>query len=196
MMIQFQLGPETQKTIAELGNMGRSISEAVDAGLKVAVELAAGNVQANYLSGQALNRRTGNLARSIHGVVTGPGEGIIGVPSGTAVESYKWLLGDEEKTIVPKSAKFLTIPIGENLTGAGVARYTSPRQVPEGFFVQTKGRLLFGFKRGKRGKFRPLFALVKSVFVQGTDALVDGVSESIDDMTAAIQQAVDAAVEA
>jgi hypothetical protein len=194
MLISLQLGPETQETIRTLGDMGRSVAAAVDAGLKLGVEVAAGTVKENYLSGQALKRRTGNLARSIQGVVTGPGEGMIGVPAGTAVDKYQWLLGDEQKTITPTRGQYLAIPIGENLTGAGVARYSSPRQVEGGFFVATKGRLLFGYKRGAKGKFRPLFTLVKSVLVQGSGALYDGVMESLDDMTAAIQQSVDKAI--
>jgi len=197
MLITLQLGPEMQQTIKALGDMGRSVAAAVDAGLKLGVEIAAGTVKKNFLSGQALHRRTGNLARSIYGVLTGPGEGMIGVPAGTGVEAYQWLLGDEQKTITPTRGKFLAIPIGENLTGAGVARYTSPRQVEGGFFVKTKsGRLLFGYKNGKKGKFRPLFTLVTSVLVQGSGALLDGVMEAIPDMTAAIQQSVDKAIEA
>ena len=197
MIITLQLGPETQQTIKALGDMGRSVAAAVDAGLKLGVEIAAGTVTENYLSGQALHRRTGNLARSIQGVVTGPGEGMIGVPAGAGVEAYQWLLGDEQKTITPTRGKFLAIPIGENLTGAGVARYTSPRQVTDGFFVKTKsGRLLFGYKNGKKGRFRPLFTMVTSVLVQGSGALLDGVMEAIPDMTAAIQQSVDKAIEA
>jgi len=46
---------------------------------------------------------------------------------------------------------------------------------------------LFGFKRGKKGKFRPLFTLVKSVLVQGTGALYDGVMDSLDDIGGAIE---------
>jgi hypothetical protein len=196
MLISLQLGPETQETIRSLGDMGRSVSAAVDAGLKLGVEIAAGTVKEEYLSGQALKRRTGNLARSIYGVVTGPGEATIGVPAGTGVEHYQWLLGDEQKTIVPTKGKYLAIPIGENLTGAGVARYTSPRQVEGGFFIKTKtGRLLFGYKKGTKGKFRPLFTLVTSVLVQGSGALFDGVEESIPDMTAAIQKSVEKAIE-
>ena len=58
---------------------------------------------------------------------------------------------------------------------------THPNDCP---FVRTKqGRLLFGYKRGKRGKFRPLFVLVRSVFVQGSGALHDGVFDSVDDIT-------------
>jgi len=102
-------------------------------------------------------------------------------------------LGDEQKTIVPKRSKFLAIPIGEGLTPAGVARYSSPRQVSGGFFVNTGGKLLFGYKQGKRGKFRALFVLVKSVLVQGSGALYDGVDESLDNITDSMQTEIDKA---
>jgi len=65
-------------------------------------------------------------------------EGIVGVRPNSAVEKYKWLLSDESKTITPKRGKFLAIPIAENLTGAGVARFSSPRQVPDGFLLKQR----------------------------------------------------------
>ena len=194
MLIQLQLGPETQETIRTLGEMGRSVAAAVQEGLGIGAHVAAGNVSRNYLKGQALKHRTGRLSAAVQGILTGPGEATIGVPAGTAVDKYQWLLGDEQKTITPTRGKFLAIPIGENLKGSGEAKYSSPRQVEGGFFVATKGRLLFGYKNGKKGKFRPLFTLVTSVLVQGSGALYDGVMESLDDMTAAIQQSVDKAI--
>ena len=53
------------------------------------------------------------------------------------------------------------------------------------------GRLLFGYKIGKKGKFRAMFTLVKSVFVQGTGALADGVLEKTDDGVGIIQGEVE-----
>jgi len=115
----------------------------------------------------------------------------VGVRENSAVDKYKWLLGDEQMTIRPKRAKFLTIPIGENLTSTGAARYSSPRQRPDGFFIESNGQLLFGYKNGKRGRFRPLFVLVKSVFVQGTGALADGVLANVDTIAAEIEKSLD-----
>ena len=100
MQITLEMGPGYAQTIAELGAMGRSIAEAVDAGLGVAVQIGASHVGENYLSGQALKRRTGNLADAVQGWVTGPGEGEIGVRPGSAVDAYKWLLTDEEKITI------------------------------------------------------------------------------------------------
>ena len=171
--------------------MGQSVIQACSEGLKKGIKLAAGKVTSDYLSGQALKRRTGRLAAAVDGWMAGDLDGVIGIRSGSLVSKYAWLLGDEQKTIVPKQAKFLVIPIGEGLTPAGVPRYSSPRQVPGGFFVKTKSRLLFGYKRGKRGKFRPLFTLVKSVFVQGSGALYDGVMDSLDDITGQMEAEIE-----
>lgn len=187
MMITLGMGPTYRQALTELGSMGTALIKAVDTGLGKGVKVAASNVVENYLTGQALKRRSGSLARAVDGWIEGPGDGVVGVRPGSAVDDYSWLLGDEQKTITPKKGRFLTIPIGENLTGSGVARFTSPRQVPDGFFVRTKGRLLFGYKKGKRGKFRPLFTLVKSVFIQGTGALYDGVISSLDDISSSIE---------
>ena len=190
MIIQMEMGPNFQKVVSELGSMGQAVLVACSEGLKRGVKIAAGKVSSEYLSGQALKRRTGQLARAIDGWMEGPLEGVVGVKPNSAVEKYKWLLGDEQKTILPKRGKFLAIPIGENLTGAGIARFSSPRQVPDGFFVRTGGKLLFGTKRGKRGKFRALFVLVKSVFVQGSGALYDGVTDSLDDISGEMENEI------
>jgi len=187
MKVVLQMGPGFARAAEELGSMGRNLLEAASEGLEDAVGIAANTVQDEYLTGQSLKSRTGALRRAVDGWLESDFDGVVGVRENSAVSKYAWLLGDEEKTITPKKGKFLTIPIGENLTGAGVARYSSPRQVPDGFFVRTKGRLLFGYKVGKRGKFRPLFTLVKSVTVQGSEALADGVFDSLDDMSGAIE---------
>lgn len=187
MMVTLDMGPEFEATVAKLTSMGTAIAEAASKGLQIGADIAATTVTRDYLSGQSLKRRTGSLSRSVEGWLAGPLDAVVGVRPNQAVDRYKWLLGDDEKTIVPKESKFLAIPIGEGLTGAGVPKYSSPRQRPDGFFVNVGGRLLFGYKRGKKGKFRALFTLVKSVFVQGSGALADGVLDSLDDIGSAME---------
>lgn len=192
MLIELKLGPEFPQTLRELSAMGRNAAEAVSGELGKGVKLAASNVKTNYLSGQGLKRRSGNLARAVDGWLASPFDGVVGIQENAAVSKYAWLLTDEQKTITPKKGKFLAIPIGEGLTGSGVARYSSPRQVPNGFFIKSKaGQLLFGYKNGKKGKFRALFVLVKSVFVQGSGALYDGVNECVAQITENIQTKID-----
>lgn len=187
MIISLEMGPDFNATVEKLGSMGRAVLEACSVGLEKGANLAASHVVAEHLSGQSLKRRSGQLARNVEGWMAGPLDAVVGVRAKSTVDKYKWLLGDEDRTIVPKKSKFLTIPIGEGLTSAGVARFSSPRQVPGGFFVKVGGRLLFGYKKGKKGKFRALFTLVKSVFVQGTGALYDGVMDSVDDIGGAVE---------
>lgn len=187
MMISLEMGSGFQQTLDTLGEVGQAVVDAADRGLGKGVKIAAGNVAENYLTGQSLKRRTGNLARAVDGWMTGKFHGVVGVHDDAAVSKYSWLLGDEQKTITPTKGKFLAIPIGENRTPSGVAKFNSPRDIEGGFFIKSKGKLLFGYKRGKKGKFRPMFTLVKSVLVQGTGALYDGVLESADDITQAMQ---------
>lgn len=188
MMLLLEMGPNFQRTVSELGGMGQAIVDACSEGMAKGAEVAAGKVVSEFLSGQYLKRRTSRLAGAVEGWMVGPLEAVVGVRPNSAVEKYKWLLGDEPiPPITPKKGKFLAIPIGEALTGAGTLKgeYSGGlRSITDGFFVKTKtGRLLFGIKQGKRGKFRPLFTLVKSVLVQPTGALYDGVMDSLDDIS-------------
>ena len=192
MLIQLEMGPGFAGVVRDLGTMGKAVVKAAGVGLGKGVKRAAGLVVSDYLTGQALKSRSGNLRKAVQGWREAPLDAVVGVRPGRAVDRYKWLLGDEPiPPIRPTKGKFLAIPIGEGLTGAGVAKYSSPRQVEGGFFVATKGRLLFGYKRGKKGKFRPLFSLVKSVLVQPTGALWDGVNDSLDDIMAEMQTEID-----
>jgi len=187
MMIELAMGRDFKRTVTELGGMGTAMTQACSVGLSKGVKIAAGHVVKNYLSGQAIKRRTGQLSRSVDGWMARSLEGVVGVIRDAATAKYAWLLGDERKTIRPVRAKFLTIPIGENLTSSGAARFSSPRQMPEGFFVRSKKGLFFGYKRGKRGKFRPMFSLRKSVTITGSNALYDGVLDSVDKISDSIE---------
>ena len=188
------MSPDFPAVVASLGAAGQAVLAAADRGLNTGVKVAASNVVSEYLTGQALRRRGGALARAVQGWLAGPLHGVVGVSEPSSVDRYKWLLSDEQMTILPKKGKFLTIPIGEALTGAGVLKgeYSGGlRSIEGGFFVRSKGSLLFGYKRGKKGKFRALFVLVKSVFVQGSGALYDGVNDSLDDITGSMQSEID-----
>lgn len=188
MMIQLNMGPDFNRTVEELSSMGAAVLSAVSHGLKRGGDIAVETVQRDYLQGQALRHRTGILASEVNSWMPGKLEAVVGVPADSPAAHYAWLLSDEQKTILPKKGKYLTIPIGEGLTPSGVPRYSSPREVTDGFFIKSKkGQLLFGIKHGKRGRFRPLFVLVKSVFVQGTGALLDGVNDSMDKITGSIE---------
>lgn len=198
MMIQIEMGPGFDGVVADLGGMGQRVLDAASEGLGVGVKDTADHISASYLTGQALKSRTGMLRKALDGWMESKFDGVVGVREGSGVDQYKWLLGDEQKTITPKRSKFLAIPIGEALTPSGVVRdkYRSPRLVEDGFFIKSKsGRLLFGYKRGKRGKFRPLFVMVKSVLVQGSGALYDGVMDKVDDIGAAMKDRIGEALE-
>ncbi len=183
MKLVIELGPNFERTVSDLSAMGQNVKRAASRGLRKGVKFAAASVARFHLSGQSLKSRTGNLRRAVDGWMDSDIEGVVGVAAHSAVDNYKWILGGETKTITPKSGKFLAIPIGEGLTPSGVARYSSPRDVPNGFFFKGKsGGLFFGYRRGKtkRAKARALFIMVKSTTVKGSDALAKGVLDTQD----------------
>lgn len=203
MMIQIEMGPDFPQVVASLGATGQAVLDAADRGLNDGVKLAAVNVVSNYLSGgsskgYSLKSRSGDLARAVQGWLDGPLHGVVGTREGSAVEHYKWQLGEDQFTILPKKGKFLAIPIDRSLTDTGrlKGKYSGGlRSIEGGFFIKSKGRLLFGIKQGKRGKFQALFTLVTSVLAQGTGALWDGVNDSLDDITSSMQSEIDKVID-
>ncbi|MGH2271391.1 hypothetical protein ACQ9LF_06290 [Anaerohalosphaeraceae bacterium U12dextr] len=201
MKVMLEIPQSTHRTVEAMISMGDNFGLALEHGLHRAVHHAAAQTARRHLSGQSLRRRTGSLARALTGWRIAKYQAMVGIQDQSAVNAYAWLLGDEIKTIVPTQGKYLAIPIGQNLTKAGVARYDSPRSVPGGFFLKTKsGKLLFGIMDGagnqsrirsktrKTARFVPLFVMKESVTIKGTGVLAKGVLESVSDMTQIIQE--------
>jgi hypothetical protein len=194
MKIVLEIPADTRQTIRQMGEAGKLLSAAVSRGLHTGVALAASKISSDYLSGQSLKSRTGNLRKAVQGWMDSDFDGVVGVAPASAVSKYAWLLGDETKVIRPTKSKFLAIPIGEALMGSGAvkAEYLGgPRSVPDGFFLKTNGQLLFGRKNGKKGKFRALFAMKKEVTVIASEALLDGVTESLDNITESMNKEIE-----
>jgi hypothetical protein len=182
MQIIIEMGPDFPQTVAELGAMGSAVLAAANEGLSEGAQYAATNVVENFLTGQYLKTRSGQLRTAVQGWLAGPLDAIVGVRPNSKVEKYKWLLGEESiGPIMAKPGHALTIPIGEALTPADVAKFSSVKDAESKLGVdifRPIGKNVLGYVRGKKGKFRPLFVLVKSVFVQPTGALIDGVLDS------------------
>jgi len=80
-------------------------------------------------------------------------------------------------TVRPVKGKFLAIPVGPALTGAGVARYASARDVPGLSFIPTAGggAVLGKSKgRGKNARMETWFILRRQVTIQGRYFVRDG----------------------
>ena len=197
MRFVLEMDKSYQDTVAFFGAAGKKIADAADDGLAEGVKVTANHVAENFVSGQYLGVRTGDLRKAIDGWHPERFEGVIGITPNSKVDDYAWLLGDnpanQPKTIRPKKAKYLAIPIGENLSASGVAKFISPRDVPDGFFVKTADQLLFGYRKGKtkRAKFRPLFVLKKEVQIYDTGALSDGVEDGLHFITDAMKSRID-----
>ncbi|HOQ06045.1 MAG TPA: hypothetical protein PKY88_12625 [Anaerohalosphaeraceae bacterium] len=193
MRVLLELGPEFRAAVSGTHRSAQHLARAASGGLRRAAQETASYIADHYLTGRVLRRRTGNLARALAGWMLSDLEAAVGVRPFSGVDAYAWLLTDEVKTIRPRTARLLAVPIGENLTAAGVPRFRSPREVPNGFFFRSAaGNLLFGYRLGKteRARIRPLFALVPEVTVFGSGALYDGVLDRVDAITDTVYRSI------
>ena len=142
--VSIKLSPETARFLRKVGDTlgaAKLRRELIQFNRKQA-QKAAGTVIKTQLSGQALRRRTGTLARSTEGRVDTTAGRLpamrIGIFRGPATRyAAVQEFGTKGKnpaspidTIRPVKAKALAIPINDSLTGAGVAKFVSPRSDP------------------------------------------------------------------
>lgn len=130
--------------------------------------------------------------------------GDIGAGRARARKYARMQLGKGTTTIRPVSAKYLWIPIADNLTRGGRARM-SPRDAmsrtgPTGkrllqIFRSRRGNLVAVMPDAKKKRGRLLFALKESVTVEGTDALARSVEDRRPRMRELLRQAIHAAEE-
>lgn len=163
------------------GDAGKKIMPAVAAGMERVGAGMERHLKQEKLSGQALKVRTGTTRRAVFSTVreeTSDVLLVVGVDVSKAAGARAQDLG---ATIRPKTAKALTIPIGEAKTATGVARFSArelisnPKSVGyTGAFF--KNNVLFGVKGGKPVA---LFALRQSVALKPVGYLKSTASEKI-----------------
>jgi hypothetical protein len=196
MKIEIKTGPNYNRMVKKLGSMAIAIRGAVDAGLETGAIDAASHVATSKLTGQDLKVRSGQLRREIKGGLEQSGTAFVGIESPSSVDNYSWqIMGGPAKTITAKRAKFLAIPLSAALTPAGRPRFPEgPRSVEDLFFIKSKsgqGLLVRQKPNRKRENLEALFILKRSVTITPTDALPEGVTEKIPDITEAIQKQLD-----
>lgn len=135
-----------------------------------------GRMYRNIGGGGSLRNRTGSLRRSLRTQVKGSTledlelrVASVGAPYAKVQEFGTVGAGGKMPDIVPTRAKFLTVPLPDNLTPAGDARYKSAarlRATGQTFLVETKsGNLLIGLDKGDGGRTRWLWILKRSVAI-------------------------------
>lgn len=179
----------------------QELDRALSAGLDEAGQYGLGQVVLEAAS-KGLQSRTGTLLNSIAWThQEAKLEGAVGVPSGTPAAKYAYLLTEESRTIVPEGHPYLAIPIGGARTAAGVATFSSPRQVAgltfrRGEKVEVhwgKGGTLSGLTAGIMAgeKYLPLFVLLGKTVVRGRDVIGPALDAARGTMTATVQERVD-----
>lgn len=141
-----------------------------------------GAVQKNIGTGGLIGRRTGALARSITFRVTPTTDGIQGEVWPDPGQVAYGDIQEEGGTVIPKTARALTIPLAAMLTGNGVARGTAAqvRSDPAAFgftatFIPKGHAVIMG--KAEDGTVIPLFALAPSVTIPATHYLSTTLTE-------------------
>lgn len=183
-----RLTPETVHSMRRLrATLGpEKFATSMDNFFEGMAQKAAGHISTTMLSGQRLNRRTGNLARSIVGRAArlGKAPGMrVGVFRGAAASDYA-RIQEEGGTVKAKPGKALAIPMDAAKTPAGVPRWESPRDAPVDLKLVpfTKGGAgkagLFDEKTigedGDLSKAKMYYLIVKKVRIRGKHYLRDG----------------------
>ncbi len=126
------------------------------------------------VSGGTLKNRSGQYAQSITSTVEQQGTLTRGSIGTTFVGAN---LQEKGGTVSPKSKKWLTVPVGAALTGAGVKRFDAPTALRQGAFFPTKAGGAFVPMIARRGgpgiraarksgfSFVSLFTLKQSVTI-------------------------------
>lgn len=184
---ELNISVDTQQAAAKLGVLGgAALSGALATSLAAGAQDAGAALQEAVLEAGLLGP-TGSLAGTAGAWPDASDElgWYIGVPDDSPARRYAWLITGEVKTIVPKGHRYLAIPIGENLTGAGDARFSSPRDVVGLVFRGRTAGIVTG------DDYTPLFALVESVTIAGRNVLEPTVEQERTRITESVQQAVD-----
>lgn len=166
-------------------------------------QIVAGDVVKNELSGQALKRRSGSLARSIigiGGVLPGGQLGWrVGVLKGPSLAYAR--IQHDGGVIRPVNAKALAMPVGPAVTPAGVARYKGPRTYPRplGFIPLNRGNVVGllvekpvkGVKRRAGTRIgRVAYILLKQVKLKPTNFITKRVTPRIKETMGIVEQAI------
>jgi hypothetical protein len=156
------------RVIAEVERIRPRMNEQLTQALRRAVLRIHHQVVSVELRGGTLRARTANLARAVFWRVEASAEAIVGrvgVDRAKAVYGRIQALGG---TIRPTRAQHLTIPVGQALTGNGVARFTARELFdnPQAFgfrtaFVNPRKTAILGVRADK--SVTPLFALKTEV---------------------------------
>ena len=176
------------ETLAEFASRLERVARAIPKEIRAVVETWAmeaediGKANATTL----LSRRSGRLAASIRGRVEADGLGAVVQAGGRTAEGEVRYAAIHNRlrdtTILPKTGKFLAIPVGPAKTAAGVARYPSARMVPDLRYVQSlRGQPMLVKEKGRgqgknAAKVEVWFLLRRSVTLRGVGYLTGAVA--------------------
>lgn len=158
------------------------------------------------LAGDPLNARTRNLARSIFHRVELNGSDIVGRVGVDLAKAKYGRLHELGGIVTPKGSVYLTIPVGQALTGSGVARFSAREFISatshggpgmRGFtrsFVNAAKTAIMGVRAS--GDVEPVFALKRRVTIPARPYLSTTLDENRDTIVRTLETGILAQVRA
>lgn len=132
--ISISLTPESMDVLRRHVKRPFAVAQALNRALGQGLEETAGHLKHKYLSGRYAGQlrtpgmlavRSGSLRQAVMAEVDKPLSGTVGTSGeGPAANYARVQLGDQTWAITPKSARYLWIPIADNLTKGGLPRWT------------------------------------------------------------------------
>lgn len=176
----------------------KDVMQAIGIAFERGSSKAAAYIIKNFLSGNPIHRRTGNLARSVEGiyeVVDGLPRIRVGVFRSPA-SNYASML-ERGGTIYPKKAKALAMPVNSAVTPAGVSRFgDSPRNYPgELKFIPIRNKpslvgLLVPVSDNESVKMQAAYLLLRKVNIKPRPYLREGVMQYLPNLSQEVGKAV------
>lgn len=187
--ISISLTPESMDVLRRHVQRPPAVAAALGRALSQGLEETASHLKHAYLSGRYAGQlktanmlavRTGSLRQAIMAERDQPLSGTVGSSGEGPAASYARVqLGDQTWTISPRAAKFLWVPIADNLTRGGLVRWT-PRAAMD---IRTpSGKRAMRIFRSKAGN---LVAFVPGRIVQDEKGAKMGLVRSTDTAVAA-----------
>jgi hypothetical protein len=152
--VSIGLTSRSQRVINAWQQYPDQVARAVGAAIGQILPEVETHIKANKLSGQSAKVRSGALRQDVTSEQTDPLGGIVGTTARTSAYA-RTILGPGPTTIRPVNAKYLWVPIADNLNPSGVARLT-PREAFELTTPDGKRRLqVFTSRAGNLVAFLP-----------------------------------------
>jgi len=189
MIVMLEISPESRAVLAGFSGLAGRVDELCRAGLSAAAHAGADHVGELLLTGQLALKPgragLGGIAGQVSAWKIDDDTMAVGVPSQAPASAYAGIQ-ETGGTIHAKPGGALAVPLT-----AQARNFTSPRDVPDLVLIKRSPGKPPLLAQVMGDSIIPWYVLLKSVTLKPTRWLSDGVTRSMETMTAAFQNVLD-----